>query len=137
MWQEYKPRSQAALAGVAKELPRWTGTDVGDVLLFQFSESADLDLQQLKRTLAQSDGLVIWVVLLATGNASYLWFDSSHHPRNVELCRFLRDDLQLELNFVVCPTNATARAAWPVGPLQPILGFPVGYADSLSSPMCS
>ncbi|CAE7705676.1 unnamed protein product [Symbiodinium sp. CCMP2456] len=119
LWQEYQPRSKAALAGVARALPDWTGADLADVRLFQFSESADLDLRKLNRVLAQSDGLVIWVVLLVTGEASYLWFDPSHHPRNVELCRFLLNELQLELNFVVCPTDATAKAFWPVGPLQP------------------
>ena len=99
-----------------------TREDVGEVRLFHFSENADLDLQTLQQELGQSGSVVVWVVLLATGSSSSLWFDREHCPRNVELCRCLLDDLHLDLNFVVCPTSDTAKETWPhAGALQPNL----------------
>ena len=107
------------MAGVARELPAWISADAEQVQRFHFSENAELDLNLLDKKLRQHRSPVIWVLLLATGSSSHLWFDPEHCPKHLELCRHLRDGLGFDLNFVVCPTSTTARQGWPdAGPLQ-------------------
>ncbi|CAE7323689.1 CD209 [Symbiodinium sp. CCMP2592] len=111
--------SPPALAGAAKAVHSWDQGELGEARTFQFSESAELDLPKLDRVLNQYEKPVVWVLLLATGNSSPLWFHPEHSPRNVELCNHLLDNRHLEVTFVVCPTSQEARHRWgPQGPLQ-------------------
>ena len=51
------------------------------------------------------------VLLLATAQSSYLWFDQEHGSRNIKLCTFLKSH-SVNVKFVVCPTTKSARDAW-------------------------
>ena len=82
------------------------------VELFQFSEQSALDIGKLKKSFSSRSASNVSVLLLAIENASYLWFDKEHSPRNVELCAALRELFPGQIKFVVCPTSKKAGDAW-------------------------
>ena len=103
-----KPRSKPALAGYAQSL---RATCHRDTKMFHFLESERLDTDTLGEHLSSSALSEATVLLQATGEASYLWFDKEHGSRNVELCTFLKSH-SVNVKFVVCPTTKPARDAW-------------------------
>ena len=82
------------------------------VELFQFSEQSALDIGKLKKSFSSRSASNVSVLLLAIENASYLWFDKEHSPRNAELCAALRELFPGQIKFVVCPTSKKAGDAW-------------------------
>ena len=102
--------------------------DVVQVELVHYSEQEALDKQTLSRKLAKTDHddeVLFSVLLLATANSSYLWFDEEHCPNNVKLCQMLREKAGLSnMRFVICPTTKAAQEGWNHHPpaLQSVFG---------------
>ncbi|CAK9090723.1 unnamed protein product [Durusdinium trenchii] len=110
--------------GLDKSLPTVEPT----VELVHYSEQEALDKQTLSRKLAKTDHddeVLFSVLLLATANSSYLWFDEEHCPNNVKLCQMLREKAGLSnMRFVICPTTKAAQEGWNHHPpaLQSVFG---------------
>ena len=66
-------------------------------------------MRKLDEAINENEHAHASVLLLATSQSSYLWFDPEHSPRNVELCTTLQRRLGGRINFVVCPTTQSAR----------------------------
>eukprot|EP00438_Fugacium_kawagutii_P030057 Skav218603 [mRNA] locus=scaffold2815:91575:92755:- [translate_table: standard] len=57
-----------------------------EVKLFQFSENDELDVVKLNQELDEgAETSHVWVLLLSTGESSYLCLDPKHNPWNVKL----------------------------------------------------
>ena len=71
-----------------KESKKFLLTEPADtqVELFHFSEHECLDMRKLDEAINENENARASVLLLATSQSSYLWFDPEHSPRNVELC---------------------------------------------------
>ena len=91
-----------------------------------FSEQNGLDTDTLGEHLFSSAVSEVTVLLLVTGESSYLWFDKVHCPNNVELCTFLKSH-SVNVKFVVCPTTKSARDAWE----QHTLNLPSVFGEFL------
>ncbi|CAK9090390.1 unnamed protein product [Durusdinium trenchii] len=113
--------SKAALAGFGRSLER-------NAEMLYYSEHEPLDKQMLTQQLAKAndDNEVLFsVLLLATANSSYLWFDEEHCPNNVKLCQMLREKAgRSNMRFVICPTTKAAQEGWNHHPpaLQSVFG---------------
>ena len=94
-----------------KESKKFRLTEPADtqVELFHFSEHECLDMRKLDEAINENENARASVLLLATSQSSYLWFDPEHSPRNVELCTTLQRRLSGRIRFIVCPTTQSAR----------------------------
>ena len=94
-----------------KESKKFRLTEPADtqVELFHFSEHECLDMRKLDEAINENEHAQASVLLLATSQSSYLWFDPEHSPRNVELCTTLQRRLSGRIRFIVCPTTQSAR----------------------------
>ena len=94
-----------------KESKKFLLTEPADtqVELFHFSEYECLDMRKLDEAINENENARASVLLLATSQSSYLWFDPEHSPRNVELCTTLQRRLSGRIRFIVCPTTQSAR----------------------------
>ncbi|CAE7484969.1 unnamed protein product [Symbiodinium sp. CCMP2456] len=80
---------------------------------FLFSEHFPVDMRQVDEAINEDETRThAFVLLIITGNSSYLWFNPSHCPRNVEPCATLKQRLGSRITFVVCPTTREAKASW-------------------------
>ena len=66
-------------------------------------------MRKLDEAINENENARASVLLLATSQSSYLWFDPEHSPRNVELCTTLQRRLSGRIRFIVCPTTQSAR----------------------------
>ena len=94
-----------------KESKKFRLTEPADtqVELFHFSEHECLDMRKLDEAINENEHARASVLLLATSQSSYLWFDPEHSPRNVQLCTTLQRRLSGRIRFVVCPTTQSAK----------------------------
>ena len=102
-------RENEALAGYAEHL---TGlqTDV-KVKLFRYSEHEKLDTKVLEAHLSSSGVSEVSVLLLATGQSSYLWFQKDHGPRTLELCTIF-EEISRTQSELHCMPDEPGRKSW-------------------------
>ena len=101
------PRNPAALAQYKECLSDWSEDQVE---LFSFSEQEKLDMSKVDGSInGLGEQAQASVLLLATGQSSYLWFNSQHFPRTVELCSAVKKRLNGRIRIVVCATNSAAK----------------------------
>lgn len=100
-----------------------------EVLLLQFSEQKALSRQKLRQAIGDPHSCEIWVLLLATGQSSHLWFNAEHCPKNVELCSWLTS--HAEIRYVICPTSPTAKMDWPDSETRPLPMIKQVFGDYL------
>ena len=77
--------------------------------LYHFSENEELNMREVDGPINDAEenreqGHAL-VLLQATGDSSYLYFDPSHYPRNVDLCKTLKKRLGGRITFVFLPTG--------------------------------